>query len=250
MTLRSKAMFGLALAAIVASATALAYAQEHGGGHAAPSHDSHGSHEPRAAADHDGHGAAAHGEGYHALPSINWTDVFDKKQPAVIALVINFGLLAGLYYTVGKKPVAVALKLRRQTIAKDIDDARKRLDEAEERAKKYQADLKNVDADTETAKNALITAGKGEVVRLLADAKEKAGRMKRDAERLVDQERKQIHQDLHREAVERAVREAMKILERSVTPEDHTRFAEDLLAELARRPAAGSVRPPTARGAS
>jgi F0F1-type ATP synthase membrane subunit b/b' len=161
-------------------------------------------------------------------------------------LIINLGLLLGFYYTVGKKPAANALKQRRASIAKDIEDARKRYDEAKERAKKYQGDLDNADADAATAKAALITAGKGEVERQLADAEEKAERMKRDASRLVEQEQKQIHQDLHREAVDRAVTEAMTVLERTVTAEDHARFAQDLLAELAKRPSAksgGSVRP-------
>lgn len=250
-----KRVFAAAFAAIVGSATAIASAQEghapaggHGGGHAAPEHGApaHG-----AAAHGDEHGAAAHGGGHHGRPlnwaDINWTDIFDKERPAVLALVINFGLLAGLYYTLGKKPVAEALKQRRVTIAKDIENAKKRLDEANERAKKYQADLKNADTDAETARTALVTAGKGEVERQLADAKEKAERMQRDAERLVQQERSQLEQDLHRETVERSVLEAMKVLERTVSPEDHARFAHDLLAELARHPGArkaGSVQPP------
>lgn len=236
MTFRKKALFTGILAAIFATATALAAAQEHGSEHGPAVHEGSGG-------EHGEHGEAAHEghEGGHALPPINWTDVWDTKQPAILALVINFGLLAGLYYAVGKKPVAEALKQRRVTIAKDIDNAKKRLDEAKERASKYQGDLKNADADAETAKAALVSAGKGEVDRLLSDAKEKAERMKRDADRLVEQEQKQIQQDLHRETVERAVTEAIKILEQTVTAEDHARFAQDLLAELSKRPSAKST---------
>ena len=79
------------------------------------------------------------------------------------------------------------------------------LDEAKERAKKYQADLKNADADAATAKAALISAGKGEVERLLVEAQERAERMKRDADRLIEQERKQLQHDLLVETVELAV---------------------------------------------
>jgi F0F1-type ATP synthase membrane subunit b/b' len=230
--MRRKVFFAAVLAALFASATALAAAQEHEapaeiGEHASAEHGG---------AEHEG----AEG-GHHELPALNWTDIFDKKRPAVIALFINFGLLAGLYYTLGKKPIAEALKQRRTTIAKDIDDARKRYAEAKERAKKYQGDLENADADANTAKTALISAGKGEVERQLADAKEKAERMKRDAARLVEQEQKQLQQDLHREAVERAVTEAMTVLERSVTADDHARFAQELLAELSKRPGASGA---------
>ena len=243
MTFRKKAMFTGVLVAIFATATALAYAQHDP--HAAPAAHGAAPSEHGAQTSHEGSGehgdtAGHEGGGHHALPPINWTDIWNTKQPAVLALVINFGLLVGLYYTLGKKPVAEALKQRRVTIAKDIENAKKRLDEAKERAKKYQGDLDNVDADAQTAKAALVSAGKGEVERQLADAKEKAERMKRDADRLVEQEQKQIQQDLQRETVDRAVTEAMKILEQSVTAEDHARFANDLLAELAKRPAAKS----------
>jgi F0F1-type ATP synthase membrane subunit b/b' len=239
---RKKIAFAAAFTGIVASATGVAVAQEHGqelGGIPIPyTHDTHPGSAPlapsRAPGGHGGHGGDAH----HGPAPINWTDLGDKHQPAFIALLVNFGLLAGLYYTLGKKPIAQALKQRRVTIGKDIEDAQKMLAEAKERAKKYQGDLKNADADAEAARNALVAAGKGEVDRILIEAKEKAERMKRDADRLVEQEQKQIHQDLLIETIELAASEAEKILARSVTPEDHARLAHDLLAELARRPAA------------
>ena len=178
--------------------------------------------------------------------------IWDKKRPAYIALVINFGVLMALYYMLGKKPVTAALKQRRITIGKDIDEAQKLLDEAKERAKKYQGDLKNAEVDAATAKTGLISSGKGEVEHMLGEAKERAERMKRDADRLVDQERKQVHQDLLVETVDLAVHEATQILEKSVSADDHARLAQDLLAELARRPAAArsAVRAPGTGGAS
>ena len=136
--------------------------------------------------------------------------------------------------------------------AESIDEAQKLLDEAKERAKKYQGALKEVEADAATAKAGLISSGKGEVERLLAEAQEKAERMKRDAERLVEQERKAVHQSLIEETIELATREATQLLQKAVTADDHARLAQDLLLELARRPAAratttrASVGPPPA----
>ena len=242
---------------IVALTTALAFAQEHGGagslppGHpptggavAPPGHgDPHAPAAPGAGHETAAHEGAAH-EGEHAAgehhgpEALNWTDIWDKKRPAIIALVINFGVLMSLYYMLGKKPVSAALKQRRVTIGKEIDEAQKLLEEAQERAKKYQAGLKNADVDAATAKAALISAGKGEVERLLLEAKERADRMKRDADRLVEQESKQVHLDLLNETVDLAVQEASQILAKSVTADDHARLAQDLLAELATRPAA------------
>ena len=269
MTRRRKLAFGAVFAALQLSATAIAVAQEHADPHAAQpaapaahapaaepettpetagTHPGAGPLTPAGPGhEHEGPGHTgpqdkvhpdAHGGAHHGPPPINWTDLGDKHRPAFIALVVNFGLLVGLYYTLGKKPVTEALKQRRTTIGKDIDDAQKMLAEAKERAKKYQGDLKNVDTDAETAKAALVAAGRGETDRLLSEADEKAERMKRDAERLVEQERKQMRQDLLLETIELAVAEASKVLERSVTPEDHARLAQDLLAELSRAPGA------------
>ena len=153
---------------------------------------------------------------------------------------MNFGVLVVGYYLLGKKPVSEALKQRRVTIGKAIEDAQAMLGEAKERAKKYQADLKNADTDAVDAKAALIAAGKGEVERSLLEANEKADRMKRDADRLVEQERKQVQHDLLKETIELAVQEGAKTLEKTVTAEDHARLAEDLLKELAAKPAAGA----------
>jgi len=263
---RSRRTVGAIAAVVVLATTALAAAQEHGdhgGAHAPPvgtattAHDptngqptgeaAHGG-EPTHGGEHasvpEGQSGAHRGAtgheagGHHGPEPINWTDIWDKKRPAFLALVINFGALLTLYYLLGRKPVAEGLKQRRVTIGKDIEEAQKLLAEAKERAKKYQADLKNAETDAATAKASLVASGKGEVERLLAEAQERAARMKRDAERLVDQERKQVQQDLLRETIDLAVREATQILEKSVTADDHARLAQDLLSELAARPAA------------
>jgi F-type H+-transporting ATPase subunit b len=232
------------LIASIAFVTAVAVAQEtHCQGPDTPHRGDPDSHDQVPDPKHEVKGhqtehAADHGDEHHGPAPINWTDLGDKHRPAYIALLVNFGLLVGLYYTLGKKPIAEGLKNRRITIGKDIEEARKMLAEAKERASKYQADLKNADADAATAKAALIAAGKGEVERLLAEANEKAERMKRDAVTLVEQERKQIHRDLLLETIDRSVEEATKTLEKVVTAEDHARLANDLLAELAKRPAA------------
>lgn len=240
----------LAVSAIVASgalATASAFARQHDdapeahSGHEAPAAAAHepAAHEGHDTAAHEGHEAAGHHAGGHHGPEpINWTDLSDKRRPAFIALLINFGLLAGLYYTMGKKPVAEGLKQRRITIGKEIEDARAMLAEAKERKKKYQGKLQNVEADAVTAKTALVASGKGELEQLIVDARERGERMNRDASRLVEQERKQLQQDLVIETVELAVKEAEELLQKNATPEDHARLANELLAELSRKPAA------------
>ena len=254
---RGRLVLAMFVIAIVGLTTALAVAQDHGtpAAHgastatAAPHGDPHGGSATgtstgEAHPEPGEHGEAAHAGGHHGPEELNWTDIWDKKRPAVISLVINFGVLMTLYYMLGKKPVANALKQRRVTIGKEIDEAQKLLAEAKERAKKYQGSLKDADVDASTAKAALIASGKGEIERLLIEAQEKSDRMKRDADRLVDQERKAVHQAILEETIELATREAAQLLQKAVTADDHARLAQDLLLELARRPAARSAAAP------
>ncbi|HEY8079504.1 MAG TPA: ATP synthase F0 subunit B, partial [Labilithrix sp.] len=127
-----KRFFAIAACVAALGLTALATAQEHG----ETPHDTA-----------PGHAEPPPDEGHHKKKDLNVADIFDKERPALVALLINFGLLVGLYYTLGRKPIAEALKQRKTTIGKDIEEAQKMLDEALERAKKYQGDLKNVDTD-------------------------------------------------------------------------------------------------------
>ena len=244
-----RVLVALVFVTTAASVFRLARAAQHEGAH--ESGEATSLHAEPADTEVNEHGAPEHHAGAHHGPApINWTDVSDKERPAIIALVVNFGIMVALYYTLGKKPITEGLKQRRVNIGKDIEEARKMLEEAKERAKKYQADLKNADTDAATARSALVAAGKGEVERLVLEAEERGERMKRDAERLVEQERKQVAYDLHIETVNLAVEQAHKLLERSATPEDHARLANELLAELQRRPAAVRSMAPRTGGAS
>jgi F-type H+-transporting ATPase subunit b len=261
--MKTRNVLSVALALAFLLIAAVGFAQSHADPHSAAPHADPHSAAPRGAspaqgehAESAGHGAegghgaqAGHGAGHGPAP-INWTDLSDPQRPAFIALLVNFGLLAALYYTLGKKPITDGLKQRRINIGKDIEEASKMLGEAKERAKKYQADLKNADVDAATAKSALVTAGKGELERLLSDTEERGERMKRDAERLVEQERKQLEHDLLVETVNVAVAAAQKLLERTATPEDHVRLANELLAELQKKPATPRAATPRVGGAA
>jgi len=178
-----------------------------------------------------------------APPPINWTE-FGKETPPFIATLINFGILVAGYYLLGKKPIAAGLQARRDAIAKEIEEAQRMKQEAEERAKLYQAKLEKLEDEVRTAREALVRAGEAERDRIVTDAEAKAERMRKDAEFLVEQELKQMRLDLWREAVEAAVSAAEEMLKKRVTAADQERLAEGFLSELGDRskgvPGAGS----------
>jgi len=208
-----------------------------------------GQHETAAHAEEAAHGQAAP-ESEEPAP-INWVE-FGRETPPFIAMIVNFGILVAGYYLIGKKPIAAALQNRRSAIAKEIEDAEQMRREAEARAKTYQAKLDRLDEEMRTAREALVRAGEAERDRIVAEAEENAERMRKDAEFLVEQEIKQIRQDLWREAVEGAVAAAEELLKKRVTSADQERLAEDYLADLggkAKGPAPVGVTRPALPGA-
>ena len=202
-----------------------AVAQNHHAGHPAepaaapPVHGAHEAHPSEPAAEHAG------------PASINWTQ-FGGETPPYLAMVINFAILAVGYYVLGKKPIAAALQSRRDSIAKDIEEAQRMKQEAEARAKVYQAKLEKLEDEVRTAREGLVRAAEAERDRIVSEAEAKADRMRKDAEFLVTQELKQIRQDLLRDTVEAAVAAAEELLTSRVTPADQERLAEDYLADL------------------
>jgi len=177
----------------------------------------------------------AHGEhaGEHEAPKpVNWTDFSDKEQPPYLAALINFAVLAFIYVYFGKAPLAAALKTRRQEVKQQIDEAQKIMREAEARSKQYTAKLEDLGMELETTKTALAASGAGERARIVREAEEKAARMEKDAAFLVEQERKQMHADLSREAVQASLRAAEELLRTKLTLADQERVAEEFLATL------------------
>jgi F-type H+-transporting ATPase subunit b len=173
------------------------------------------------------------------LKSINWASgsPLGNKQSAYLYSAINFLILIGIYWYFGRKPIAEALATRRANVAKEIEEAQRMKDEAEARAKQYQAKLASLEQELATARQALVDAGRGEKERIVKEAEEKAARMKKDAEFLIDQELKQMRQDLWRDTVALAVGTAEELLKKRITQADQERIAEDYLADLApRRP--------------
>jgi F-type H+-transporting ATPase subunit b len=206
-----------------------------GGAPRPPHHMVKAAHAPGATADEKDEAEAEEiGEGPAPM---NWTE-FGGKTPPYVAMLINFAVLAAAYYLLGKKGVSEGLKARRDTIAKDIEDAQRMKHEAEERAKVYQAKLAKLEEEMQLARDSLLYAGQAEQERIVREAEAKAERMRKDAEFLVEQELKQIRGDLLREAVETAVRAAEDLLKARVTPADHERLAEDYLADLGKSKAA------------
>ena len=162
-----------------------------------------------------------------------WTSSFlSNPHVSYGAMAINFLILIGIYYRFGKKPLAEGLKDRKKSIASSIENAQKILGEAKQRSKKYKSKLEKVEADAQEAKQSQVSTGKGDAEAIVRNAEEKAARLARDVEFILDQEQKQTQLDLVRETVEKAAKEAEALLKSNVSSADQERLADEFLSKL------------------
>jgi len=162
-----------------------------------------------------------------------WTwKLLNNPRVSYGAMLINFLILVYGYYRFGKKPIAEALVDRKKSIASSIENAQKILSEAKQRSKKYKSKLEKVEADAQEAKASQVSTGKGDAELIVRNAEEKAARLARDVQFILDQEQKQAQLDLVRETVEKATKEAEELLKSNVSSADQERLAEEFLSKL------------------
>jgi F-type H+-transporting ATPase subunit b len=168
-------------------------------------------------------------------------------------VLINAIVLFAIYYYAGKKPVSEGLKARRDTVAKELDEAAKIKAEAKQKLDEYTERLDTLDKELDRMKQELVLAGEKDRDRIVKEAEEKAERMRRDAQFLLDQELKQLRIDLLQYTVNAAAGAAEKVLASKLSASDHDRLADEYLAQLGKLPAAsalGTAAPTKQGGAS
>lgn len=180
---------------------------------------------------HSEHAEGAH-EGHHGPGAIRWLPSDPGEGVPYVYMLLNFAILMAIYVKAGKQPIADALVKRRSDYLAKVDEADRLRREAEARAEKYKSQLATLQEDLAAARSALEEAGKADRQRILAEAQERAERMKHDAAFLVAQEERALRDDLQRKAAVAAVEAAAQLLATNVTAADQERLAETFLANL------------------
>jgi F-type H+-transporting ATPase subunit b len=213
-----------------------------------PAHE-HGEHAHVAA-----HGSAPEEEGAedheHHVPKFEDYNFFygflgerDDVEPNILwrptgspvpfgAMLLNSAVLYWLLIRFAKKPLAAALKARKTTILRGMEEAGQMKKDAEARLADYEQKLATVDQEIERVRQDMRSAGQSERQRILADAKEKRARMERDAQTLIGQELKSAREGLVSEMSRAALGSAEATLRSRVTAADQARLAEEYLAGI------------------
>ena len=172
--------------------------------------------------------AQEHGE--HAEEHLSHGGGVDVTM--LIASFVNFFVLVSVFIYLFRDKVTSSLKARRAAIENELNEAQRLRKEAEAKHKEYSDRLARLDQELDQIKRDMTAAGTKERDRIVAEAEEKASRMRKEAEFIIEQQVKQLREELTREASEAAVTAAEQLLVKATTSFDQQRLAQEYLAAL------------------
>ncbi len=148
--------------------------------------------------------------------------------------VVSFGLLLFVLYKFAFPGILSVLEERERKIKDSLDQAERHRSEAERRLREYEAKLNAASKEAET----ILGQAKERAQRLLEENEQRltaeAERIKGDAAREIDHERRKAVQDIRNQTTDLALLVAEKVVGRSLSEADHRRFADEALDALAR----------------
>ncbi|MBH0197856.1 MAG: F0F1 ATP synthase subunit B [Nitrospira sp.] len=146
--------------------------------------------------------------------------------------VVSFAILFFVLYKYAFPGILGMLEEREKKIKDSLDQAEQHRSEAERRLKEYEAKLSAAGKEAE----AILAAAKERAQRLLDENEQRmtmeAERIKGDATRAIEQERRRAIQDIRTQTTDLALMVAEKVVQRSLTDTDHRKFADDALDAL------------------
>jgi F-type H+-transporting ATPase subunit b len=179
--------------------------------------------------------ARAAAEEHHGIPEdASFLDriTYPWHNIEFIAAVVNFGFLLALLIFLVRTPLLNYLKDRRVAMQEGLEEANRIQAAAKEKYDVYNARLERLDEELEQLRSEMVRAGEAERDRIVAEAEEKAARMRRETSFVIEQRMKQLREDLTREAVESAIQAAEQVLREQATSADQKRVADQYLETL------------------
>ncbi len=137
--------------------------------------------------------AAAPGEG-HGFPWAAW-----------ITSLINLAIFLAIIYKFFGAKITEFFKTRRETLIKDLEQARELREEAEARLEEYTTRLDALEDERKRLLDEYHKQGEREKKRIIEDAKQQVEKMRADAEITIEQEVKKAIAGLERQVVDLAV---------------------------------------------
>ena len=180
-----------------------------------------GAHDAAAA---DGHGeeGGEHGEAH--APHWNYFQFAGQ--------LTNFAIWLTLLYMLLNKVLPKYLADRRASVVDGLEEAKRMKAEADAKYEEYSKRIDTMDDELARVREDMKKAGLDERDRLVKEAAEKAERMHAEARFVIQQQMKQLKEELTREAIESAIAAADKILRERTSAADQQRLADEYLTKL------------------
>ena len=147
--------------------------------------------------------------------------------------VLSFSILFWILYKFAFPPILETLETRERKIRESLDQAEQSRATAEQKLKEYETKLQLAAKEAE----ALMVEAKQKAQRLLDENQQRlradSERIKEEATQDIERERRKAVQDIKNQAADLAILVAEKVIGRSLSDDDHRRFAQEALAEVA-----------------
>ncbi len=148
--------------------------------------------------------------------------------------VVSFAILFFVLYKFAFPGILSILEEREKKIKDSLDQAEHHRSEAERRLKEYEAKLSGAAKEAE----GILAAAKERAQRLLDENGQRltveAERIKGDATREIEHERRKAVQDIRNQTTELALMVAEKVVQRNLTEADQRKFADEALEALSK----------------
>ena len=148
--------------------------------------------------------------------------------------ILSFGVLLFILYKYAFPGILSILEEREKKIKDSLDQAERHRSDAERKLKEYEAKLNAAAKEAE----AILAQAKERAQRLFEENEQRmnfeAERIKGDAMREIDHERRKAVQEIRTQTTDLALMVAEKVVERSLTDADHRRMADEALDALAK----------------
>jgi F-type H+-transporting ATPase subunit b len=180
------------------------------------------------------HPSAAHEAAEQAEPDGEGALTLDRvlHTTEFWGTLVNFGFLIIVLTWAIRKKGNPALRERAEAVKAELDEAQRLRAEAQAKHDEAAARLEQLDREMGQIRAEMTKAGEIERDRMVAQAEEKAARMRRDATFLIEQQVKQLRSDLTHEATRAAIDAAEQILTAKTNDDDQRRLASDYLNRL------------------
>ena len=153
---------------------------------------------------------------------------FQLLHDSLLTLIAVFVLfLGGSFFFFN--PARKFLEKRKQGIADDIEAAKKEKEEAERLKTEYEDKLKNVDAEVEGILSDARQRALANENRIVADAREEAGKIIDNAHREANLEKQKVADEVKKEVINVAEAMAGKIVAASMSDADQKRLLDETL---------------------